>query len=195
MITLGLTGGIGMGKSTVAKTFAAQGVPVCDADAIVHQLLGKNGAAVEPIRALFPEVVEDGAVNRKRLGAIVFADVAQRKALEAVIHPQVRAAEIAFIEQHQQAQTPLIVLEIPLLYEAGAESRCDKVVVVSCDPATQRQRVMARDGMSEARFKQILAAQMPDEQKRQRADFIVDTACDLEQVRDQIRQIMETLHA
>jgi dephospho-CoA kinase len=175
MKILGLTGSIGMGKSTAAAMLRRLGVPVHDADATVHRLLAKGGAAVPAIEAAFPGVVVEGAVDRHELGRQVFGQPAQLRRLEAILHPLVRRAETAFLKRHRRRRTPLVVLDIPLLFETGGERRCDKVVVVSCPAFLQAQRVLGRPGMSVAKLAAILAKQMPDADKRRRADFVLPT--------------------
>ncbi|KST60898.1 dephospho-CoA kinase [Methylobacterium sp. GXS13] len=174
-VILGLTGSIGMGKSATAKMFSALGVPVHDADAAVHALYGPGGEAAAAIGKAFPGVLDpQGGVDRARLRAAVLGDSGRMAALEAIVHPLVRAASTAFLARH--ADAPLVVLDIPLLYETGGESRCDAVAVVSAPPDVQRARVLARPGMTEAAFASILAKQMPDAEKRARADFVIDTS-------------------
>jgi len=174
-VILGLTGSIGMGKSATAKMFSALGVPVHDADAAVHALYGPGGEAAAAIGTAFPGVLDpQGGVDRARLRAAVLGDSGRMAALEAIVHPLVRAASTAFLARH--ADAPLVVLDIPLLYETGGESRCDAVAVVSAPPDVQRARVLARPGMTEAAFASILAKQMPDAEKRARADFVIDTS-------------------
>ena len=193
MIVVGLTGSIGTGKTTTAGLFADLGIPVHDADRTVHELY--RGKAVPGIGKVFPEAIVDGAVDRKALSAIL-AEAPERFAeLEAIVHPLVRAEEAAFLAGHRDAGVPVVVLDIPLLYETGAESRVDKVVVVTCDAAIQRDRVLARPGMTEEKFALILSRQMPDTEKRRRADFIVDSGNGLEQARRQVADIVKTLRA
>ncbi|WP_374652108.1 dephospho-CoA kinase [Dongia sp.] len=175
MHILGLTGSIGMGKSTAAAMLRALGLPVHDADAAVHRLLAKGGKAVAAVGAAFPGVVADGAVDRKALGALVFGKPAQLKRLEAILHPLVRRAERDFLAQCRQERHDVVVLDIPLLFETGGEKRCDGVVVVTAPQFLQTQRVMKRPGMTRERFRQILQSQMPDAEKRRRADWVVDT--------------------
>lgn len=177
MRILGLTGSIGMGKSTAASMLRALGLPVHDSDAVVHLLLGKGGKAVAAVEAAFPGMVKDGAVDRKALGAKVFGQPAELRRLEAILHPLVREAERRFLQRCRQARHDVVVLDIPLLFETGGEKRCDGVVVVTAPQFLQSQRVMQRPGMTEARFRQILASQMPDREKRRRADWVVDTGC------------------
>ncbi|SFL72305.1 dephospho-CoA kinase [Methylobacterium pseudosasicola] len=174
-VILGLTGSIGMGKSATAKMFSALGVPVHDADAAVHALYGPGGEAAAAIGKTFPGVLDpQGGVDRARLRAAVLGDPDRMAALEAIVHPLVRAASTAFLARH--ADAPLVVLDIPLLYETGGESRCDAVAVVSAPPDVQRARVLARPGMTEEAFEAIRAKQMPDAEKRARADFVIDTS-------------------
>lgn len=174
MIVLGLTGSIGMGKSMAARLLRGMGVPVHDADAQVHRLLGPGGAAVKPVAAAFPGVLlPGGGIDRQALGRIVFADDAALRRLEAIIHPMVRRSERRFLAVHRGRRSRLVVLDIPLLYETGAQARCDAVAVVSVPPYLQRRRVLARPGMTPAKFAGILAKQVPDRLKRARADFLV----------------------
>lgn len=173
MIVLGLTGSIGMGKSTAARILRRMGVPVCDSDAVVHGLLARGGAAVAPIAAAFPGVVRDGAVDRQALGAAVFGNPAALSRLEGIIHPRVQAAQRRFLRILARRRVPVAVLDIPLLYETRADKRVDAVMVVSAPAAIQRARVLARPGMTAAKFAGILARQMPDAEKQRRADFII----------------------
>ena len=176
MIVLGLTGSIGMGKSTAAAMLRRLGVRLFDADAMVHELLGPGGEAVEAVEALFPGVRDEtGAIDRRLVGQRVFGDPAALRRLEAILHPMVRRAETRFVEQARARRDSLVVLDIPLLYETGAPDRVDHVLVVSAPPRVQRERVMRRPGMTESRFASILRAQMPDREKRRRADFVVPT--------------------
>ena len=171
---LGLTGSIGMGKSATAALFAQRGVPVHDADAAVHALYGPGGAAAEAIGREFPGTLDaQGGVDRAALREAVLGDPARLKRLEALVHPLVRRESEAFLARN--AEAPLVVLDIPLLYETGGEGRCDAVAVVSAPAAIQRERVLARSGMTEAAFAAILAKQMPDAEKRARADYVIDT--------------------
>jgi dephospho-CoA kinase len=188
MIVLGLTGSIGMGKSTAAGFFAEEGVPVYDADAAVHALYA--GAAAPAIEAAFPGTTLGGTVDRDRLAARVLGDPATLKRLEAIVHPLVRREEERFLAAAEAAAAKVAVLDIPLLFETGGDKRCDAVVVVSAPPDVQRERVMARRGVSEEKFNTLLGKQMPDAEKRARADFIVDTAQDFDSTRAQIRAIL-----
>jgi dephospho-CoA kinase len=175
MIVLGLTGSIGMGKSTAAAMLRQMGVPVHDSDAEVHRLMARDRAVREAISARFPGTVTDTGVDRAALGRAVFGDPAARRDLEAILHPRVRAAADAFLRRHRMNGTPLAVLDIPLLFETGGAGRVDGVIVVSAPAALQRRRVMARPGMDADRYAGILASQMPDREKRRRADFVVET--------------------
>lgn len=173
MVILGLTGSIGMGKSTAAAMLRRQGVPVHDADAAVHRLLAKGGAAVEAVGRAFPGVVRDGAVDRAALGKIVFNDPVALRKLEAILHPMVRAETDRFLAVSARARRRVVVLDIPLLFERGNQRRCDGVIVVSAPPFLQAQRVLRRPGMTPGRFAAIQASQMPDREKRRRADTVV----------------------
>jgi len=175
MLVIGLTGSIGMGKSTAAATLHRLGLPVHDADAAVHRLMERSGAAVAAVSAAFPGVERDGAIDRGLLGARVLGDDAAMKRLEAILHPLVRTEARRFLAQQARLRRPLAVLDIPLLFETGGDWLCDAVIVVSAPPFIQRARVMRRPGMTEAKFQAILARQMPDEEKRRRADFVVQT--------------------
>jgi dephospho-CoA kinase len=187
MFILGLTGSVGMGKSTTAKFFAEEGVPVHDADAAVHRLY--EGPAVAPIEAAFPGTTANGKVDRDKLGAVVVGNVDALKRLEAIVHPLVRAAEQKFLATAEADGAKVALLDIPLLYETGGESRCDAVVVVTAPEHVQRARVLAR-GTGEERLGGILARQMPDAEKRRRADFVVDTSVGFEGARAQVRDIL-----
>ena len=169
---LGLTGSIGMGKSTTAALFAAQGIPVWDADAAVHRLYSQGGAAVAAVAALYPEVLAGAAINRSALNAVIARDPSALARIEAIVHPLVAADRAAFIAA---AQADLILLDIPLLFETGSESQLDATLLVTAPAALQRARVLARPGMTEAQFNRLLARQMPDAEKRARATHIVET--------------------
>ncbi len=173
MKILGLTGSVGMGKSTAATMLKRMGVPVYDADAAVHRMMRRGGIAVAKVAAAFPGVERDGAIDRAALGKLVFGNEPAMKRLEAIIHPLVREDEKAFLAAHRRRKTPLVVMDVPLLFESGRQKRYDATIVVTAPPFLQRARVMARPGMSPARFAAIMARQMPDEEKRKRADFIV----------------------
>jgi dephospho-CoA kinase len=188
MIILGLTGSIGMGKSTAAQMFADLGVPVNDADAVVHALY--QGEAVAQIEAVFPGATVAGVVDRKELSRQLSEDPALFKTLEAIVHPLVRKSERAFLARHRAEKSPLVLLDIPLLFETKAENRVDAVVVVTCDAATQRDRVMKRPGMTEEKFALILSRQVPDAEKRARADYIIDTSGEFDSTRAQVAAIV-----
>jgi dephospho-CoA kinase len=192
-LRIGLTGSIGMGKSQTAKFFAELGVPVHDSDAAVHALYQKGGAAVAPVAAAFPDCVKDGAVDRQALAQKVVGNAAALAELEAIVHPLAQAVETEFLAQAKAQGTKLVVLDIPLLFETGAEKRLDVVVVVSAPAGIQRQRVLTRPGMNEARLAAILKRQMPDAEKRARADYVVDSSQSLAQARQQVRHIVEEL--
>lgn len=191
MIRVALTGSIGMGKSTVAEMFERAGIPVFDADAVVRQLQGPGGALVERIGARFPGTVEGSVLDREKLAQAVLTNADEIAALEAIVHPAVREAREDFIKQNGTA--PALVFEIPLLFETGGEAEFDKVIVVSAPAAVQRARVLGREGMSEAKFDAILARQMPDADKRLRADFVIDTGTDLSTTERQLRDILTCL--
>lgn len=191
MIVLGLTGSIGMGKSTTADLFRAAGVPVHDADATVHALY--RGAAVAPIEDAFPGTTRDGAVDREALAARVLGDDAAVKRLEAIVHPLVRAAEVDFLERSRKEGRAVVVLDIPLLFETGGNARVHAVVTVTAPPAIQRARVLARPGMSEEKFEKILARQLPDGEKRRRSHFLVDTSRGIDPARLQVLGILRAL--
>lgn len=188
MKVLGLTGSIGMGKSTTASLFAELGVPVHDADAAVHALYEKD--AVPAIEAAFPGTVVEGRVDRGRLGARVLNDPQAMARLEAIVHPLVREAELAFLARAEKSGARIVVLDIPLLFETGGDRRVDAVVVVSAPAAMQRERLLAREGMTPDKLDALLPRQMPDEEKRARADFIVDSSRGIEPVRVRIREIL-----
>ncbi len=188
MRILGLTGSIGMGKSTTAKLFAEAGVPVYDADAAVHQLY--EGEAAPAIEAAFPGTTVYGKVDRPKLSARVVHDPAAIKQLEQIVHPMLGASRQKFFAEAEAAKAPVVVLDIPLLFETGGEKRVDAVVVVSTSPELQRERVLARGTMDEAKLDAIIAKQTPDAEKRKRADFVVDTSYGLEPVRAQIAHIL-----
>jgi len=191
MIVLGLTGSIGMGKSTTAKMFVEAGIPVHDSDEAVHRLYA--GAAAPLVEAAFPGTVLSGGVDRARLAERVLADPAAIRKLEAIIHPLVRADANAFLERHRERGVPLVVLDIPLLFETGGRSRVDKVLVVTASPEIQRERVLARPGMTEEKFRAILAKQVPDSEKRKQADFIIDTGEGMDAARREVLHIIAEL--
>ena len=191
MIVLGLTGSIGMGKSTVARMFADEGVPVFDADAEVHRLQGPDGALVAEIEAHFPGTTGAAGVDRTALAERVLAAPDALRKLEALVHPAVAHAREAFLATN--AAVPLVLLDIPLLFEKEGWRAVDKIAVVSAPEAVQRTRVLARPGMTAAKFARILGQQMPDSEKRARADFVIDTGGSLEQTRDSVRRIAACL--
>lgn len=190
---LGLTGSLGMGKSTVATMFVAEGVPVFDADAVVHHLQGVEGALVEEIESLFPGTTGAAGVDRGALAERVLAAPAALQQLEALIHPAVARERQHFLDIHGDA--PLVVLDIPLLFEKGGWTEVDKIAVVSAPAAIQRARVLARPGMTEEKFDRILALQMPDEEKRQRADFVIPTGGAMDETRNAVRRIVACFRA
>lgn len=179
MKVIGLTGSIAMGKSTAARLFRRLHVPVYDADATIHALLAQNGAGVAPVAAAFPGVVKDGAVDRVKLGASVFADPAALARLEAILHPLAARGREAFLARHRRNRAKRVVLDVPLLFETGGERHCDIVVVVSASATLQRQRALARPGMTPEKLAGILARQMPDPLKRRRADVVAISALGL----------------
>ena len=180
-----------MGKSTVAALFADAGVPTFDADAVVRGLQGRGGRLVPQIEARFPNTTRDGAVDRDALSAAVLGDRDELAALEAIVHPAVHHERTRFIVEH--ADSPALLFDIPLLFETGGAEAFDKVIVVSAGAKLQRERVLARPGMTEAKFRQILDRQFPDEGKREKADFIVDTSGSLDETRAQVRHILACL--
>lgn len=190
MRILGLTGSVAMGKSTAAKMLRRSGVPVFDADAAVHRLLDRHGGAVEPIRALFPDAVTDGRVDRAALGAHVFGNAQALARLEAVVHPLVAQSRAAFFGRHARRRSPLVVADIPLLFETAGDRWCDAVVVVSAPAFLQRGRLLRRPGMTPARLAAILALQMPDWQKRQRATYVVPSGLGLAVTQRHLQRIL-----
>jgi len=195
MITVGLTGSIGMGKSTTAAMFAAEGAPVYDADAEVHKLQGPGGAAVEAVAAAFPGSVKDGAVDRQSLGAQVFGHPERLAQLNGIIYPLLAEGRAKFFADAEAAGADVVVLDIPMLFETGGEARMDAVVVVTAPEHIQRERVLARPGYGAERLDAILARQMHDEEKRARAHFVVDTGQGMDQARRQVRDIMAVLRS
>jgi dephospho-CoA kinase len=189
MIILGLTGSIGMGKSTTAKLFAEAGVPVYDADAAVHKIY--EGEAAPAVEAAFPGTTVGGKVDRNKLSARVVHDPAAIRRLEAIVHPMLGASRQKFFEDAERSGAPVAVVDVPLLYETGGEKRVDAVVVVTTTPEIQRQRILARENMTSEKLDAILARQLPDAEKRKRADFVVDTSDGLDPVRARIRDILE----
>ena len=191
MLVAGLTGSIGMGKSTVAGRLRALGIPVCDADAEVHRLY--EGAAVPAVEAAFPGTTADGKVDRQKLAAALLAEPGKFKRLEAIVHPLVFEAEREFLRREASSGAPMAVLEIPLLLETGGERRVDAVIVVSALAEAQRVRVMGRPGMSLEKLEQMLSRQMSDADKRAKADFVVDTGGTFEETYAQVDRIVESL--
>ena len=191
MIRIALTGSIGMGKSTVARMFEAAGIPVFDADAEVRRLQGPGGALVERIGQRFPGSVQGGTIDRDQLAQMVLADRDELAALEAIVHPEVQAARQEFIDRNRDA--PALLFEIPLLFETSGEDQFDKVIVVSAPPEIQRERVLQRPGMTEDKLRAILERQTSDEEKKRRADFVVDTGGDLSTTEAQVREIIACL--
>jgi dephospho-CoA kinase len=189
MIILGLTGSIGMGKSTTAKLFAEAGVPVYDADATVHMIY--EGEAAPAVEAAFPGTTVNGKVDRNKLSARVVHDPAAMKQLEQIVHPMLGASRQKFLGDAEQAGAPVAVVDVPLLFETGGEKRVDAVVVVTTTPEIQRQRILARDNMTPEKLDAILARQLPDAEKRRRAHFVVDTSHGLDPVRARIRDILD----
>ena len=190
-LIVGLTGSIGMGKSTVAAMFADEGVPVFDADAEVHRLQGPDGALLPAIEAAFPGSTGQEGVKRAELGAMVFDDPAALARLEAIVHPAVAEARAAFMAQHGDA--PLIVFDIPLLFEKGGHEAVDRIVVVSAPAEVQRERVLARPGMTAEKFAHILGLQVPDAEKRARADHVIDTGTTLDATRAAVAKLVREL--
>lgn len=193
MIVIGLTGSIGMGKSTVAQMFAEEGAPAFNSDDAVHALYAPGGAGVGPVGAAFPGVVKDGAVDRAALSARVVDNAGALKRLEAIVHPLVARAQAQFLDAARAAGAEAVVLDIPLLFETGAESRVDTVVVVSAPADVQRARVLARPGMTVEKFESLLAKQVPDFEKRARADFTINTGGSLEETRKRVRTVLDAL--
>jgi len=188
MLILGLTGSIGMGKSTTAKLFMEAGVPVYDADAAVHKIY--EGEAAPAVEAAFPGTTVDGKVDRAKLSAKVVHDPASIKQLEQIVHPMLGASRKQFLEDAERSGAPVALVDVPLLFETGGEKRVDAVVVVTTTPEAQRERILARDNMTSEKLDAILARQLPDAEKRKRADFVVDTSHGLDPVRAQISDIL-----
>lgn len=191
MIVLGLTGSVGMGKSTTAAMFAARGIPVFDSDAAVHRLY--RGEAVAAVEAAFPGVSRAGAIDREALGRHVIGDPAAMKRLEAIVHPLVRIERERCIAAARESGAGIVVLDVPLLFETGGDAAVDAVVLVSAPEAVQKARVLARSGMTEARFEAILARQMPDAEKRRRARFVIETGDGLEAAERQVAAVIAAL--
>ena len=193
MIVLGLTGSIAMGKSTTAAMFRAAGVPVWDADAAVHRAYGYGGAAVEPVGALVPGSRGPSGIDREALRRAIAEDAGLLTRIEQIVHPIVGADRKGFLEEAQAGGAAVVVLDIPLLFETGADAYVDAIVVVTCPPEEQRRRALAREGMTPGRFDAILARQMPDAEKRARADHVIDTGEGMEAARAQVAAILDTL--
>jgi dephospho-CoA kinase len=193
MLIIGLTGSIGMGKSTVAKRLKANGIAVCDADAEVHKLYAAGGAAVAPIEAAFPGVTGPDGVERPKLAAALLQDASGFKRLEAIVHPLVFAAERDFLRQEAARGAEMVVLEIPLLLEGDSAGRVDVIVVVSAPAHVQRQRVLERPGMTDEKLDQILSRQVPDAIKRERADFVIDTGAPLDETLAAVDSLVASL--
>ncbi|WP_295814224.1 dephospho-CoA kinase [uncultured Nitratireductor sp.] len=191
MLVFGLTGSIGMGKSTTGRMFVEEGVPLHDSDAAVHKLYA--GAAAPLIEARFPGTVVEGTVDRERLAKAVLGKPEAFKALEEIVHPLVRQDADAFVAEHRKDGTPIVVLDIPLLFETGGEDRVDRIVVVTAPAEEQRRRVLSRPGMTEEKLTAILARQVPDAEKRERADFIVDTGKGMKPAREAVRAVIAEL--
>ena len=191
MVILGLTGSIGMGKSTTAGLFREAGVPVQDADQVVAKLYAKGGAAVAPVGEAFPGVVKDGAIDREALSQRVLGNPAALARLEAIVHPLVKAERDGFLAKAEAEGADVAVIEVQLLFEVGADQDADAVVVVSAPEDQQRDRVLSRPRMSEERLAQILARQMPDAEKREKADFVIDTGRGIEAAREQVKTVLE----
>ena len=189
MIKLGLTGSIGMGKTATAEMFRELGVPVYDADASVHALYARGGAAVAPLEEAFPGVVIDGAVDRSLLRERVVGDAEAMRRLESIVHPLTGAAQVEFLKQAEADAAAFVVLDVPLLFETGGDKRCDYVAVVTAPAEMQRARVLARGSMSEEAFESILAKQTPDAEKRARADFVISTAFGFDFAREHVQAI------
>ena len=189
---LGLTGSIGMGKSTTADFFREEGLPVWDADAAVHRLYGPGGAAVEPLGTLVPEAITGGAVSRTALSAALRLDPALIERIEAIVHPLVAEDRAEFLAARTE---DIVVLDVPLLYETGGDAACDAVVVVTAPPEVQRERVLARADMDPARFEALLGRQVPDAEKRRRADYVIDTSRGLEAARRQVQDVIRSIRA
>ena len=194
MIIAGLTGSIAMGKSETARMFAARGIPVFDSDAAVHELYAPGGAAVEAVKALAPDAVIDGAVDRRKLAALVQAEPGLLKQIEAVVHPLVKARQAAFLAE-AAASSDIAVLDIPLLFETGREKDVDVVIVVSASAELQRARALARPGMTAEKFDFILSRQVPDAEKRARADYVIDTSVSLAATAREVEQVISAIRA
>jgi dephospho-CoA kinase len=193
MIIAGLTGSIGMGKSTASNMLREMGVPIHDSDATVHELMGKNGKAVPAIAALCPDALVDNAIDRKILGKFLFADPVLKQAVEDVLFPMVKQSALDFAAARKAEGHALVVFDVPLLFEAGWDKTVDNVICVSAPPEVQKARVMARPGMTEERFNAVMAAQMPDADKRAKSDYVINTGIGLDDTREQLRKLVDTL--
>ncbi len=191
MIILGLTGSIGMGKTVAAGDFRRLGVPVHDSDSVVHRFLGKGGAAVQAVGEVFPGVVTENSVDRTALGKVVFGNTQALRKLEAILHPMVHAEKDHFLRRMARRRVPLVVLDIPLLFETGGQTTCDAIAVVSAPLRIQRQRVLARPGMTAERFEAVLNYQMSDQLKRDKADFVIQTGIGRQHSLRQIKAIVK----
>ena len=194
MIVAGLTGSIAMGKTETAKMFAARGIPVFDSDAAVHQLYASGGAAVEPLSALAPEAIVDGGVDRRRLATLVQAEATLLTRIEAVVHPLVKAQQLAFLAR-AATESDIAILDIPLLFETGRHKDVDVVIVVSADAALQRERALARPGMTPEKLDFILSRQVPDAEKRARADYVIDTSVSLAETAREVDKVIADIRA
>ncbi len=194
MIIIGLTGSIGMGKSFVAQCFVENGIGVFDADEQIHKLMQDGGDAIDKVAEIFPQTLtEQGNIDRAALGSIVFADEAKLKQLEKILHPMVRKKGEEFVKEQEALGAQMMVQDIPLLYETGADKNCHVVIVVSAPPTLQQQRVMQREGMSDEKYQAILKLQLLQKEKEERADYVVDTNCNKEQVQEQILSIIDDI--
>ena len=195
MIVIGLTGSIGMGKSSAAHEFRRMGIPVHDADATVHRLMEPKGAAFPLLAGAFPQALRDGKIDRSVLGRLVYADAAALKRLEEILHPLVRMEEKAFLNRCVRRGCTIVVLDIPLLFETGADKRCDRVITMTAPAFLQKQRVLRRPGMTLERFHAILAKQMPDWQKRRRSDFVVPTGLGYRFSQNRLKKILKSINS
>jgi len=195
MKMIGLTGSIGMGKSTTSKLFSEQGIPVFDSDACVHDLYAAGGAAVAPVGDAFPGVEVDGAIDRKKLSQALSVSKDGFETLEKIVHPLVFAAREEFVEAARAAGSDLVVFDIPLLFETGSDAGVDSIIVVSAPDDVRRERVLARAGMSADKLDAIIARQMPNEEKRKRADFVIDTSISIENARGQVIEVLRALRS
>ncbi|GIU66643.1 dephospho-CoA kinase [Candidatus Phycosocius spiralis] len=193
MKIVALTGSIGMGKSSTALMFKALGVPVWDADEVVHKLYSPGGAAISPLKALFPDVIDENGVNRVLLANTLSKHPDRLKKLESIVHPLVGEDRAQFLDQARQNGVPMVLLDIPLLFETGQDQQMDAIVVVTCPPDVQKARVLARQSMSHQTFNFIVARQMPDSEKVARADFVIDTSVGLEEARKQVGKVYQAL--